>query len=250
MNERRDENRYSPHRCLTVFNRTTGEPIGHLANLSAQGAMVITKGPIKKSTVLPCRIDLNRPIMGQRAVLFDAECMWNRKNVKAERWESGYRLSVSGVDAELVQYLVLRFRLQGKAAADIPEVKTVNMADRRESARYEFAKKLAVYEQHSYRQIGWLADLSYQGLRLFGHQSLAKNTKHQCRIRLPREIFREDYLIFETECMWSTVSSDGDTFESGHRIRVIEPPHDVIIVYLLIHFGKPLPAQRHKRIVI
>lgn len=250
MSERRNQTRYIPPGPLRVYNRATGKPIGRLANLSAKGAMLVTKGPVRESNVLKCRVDLEQPILGQKAVLFDAECLWSRKNVKAGWWESGYCLKVTGVDAELIQYLTLRFRLNGREARDIPDVKTVDMANRRESARYELTKKLAVYEQHSYRQIGWLADLSFRGMRIIGDRSLSRNTTVQCRVKLPREIFRQDYLVFETECMWSNRLGESGTFESGHRIMTIKPPHDIIIVYLLIHFGKPLPAQRRKRIVV
>jgi hypothetical protein len=211
--------------------------------------MLITPGPVAESTSFKCRIDLDPPIMGQDSLLFEASCQWSRKNVGAGRWESGFQLKVTGIDAELIQYLMLNFRLQGREAREIPDVKMIEMKNRRESIRYEFDRPLAVYEKRSYRQIGELADLSLRGARIISRRKIKKGVRVQCRVRLPKEIFRQEYLLFETKCMWSVPIGDDHAYESGHSIVNIERPHEVIIVYLLIHYGKPQPAGRQQKVV-
>jgi hypothetical protein len=249
MIENRKQNRYSPETYLSVYDRLTQRPIGELANLSLEGAMFVTPGPIKKTTSFQCRVELTSTIMGRDEILFDADCLWCRKNVKANRWESGYKLTVTGVDAEIVPYLTLGFKLDGRDADRLPEVSTVEMENRRNSVRHDFNETLAIYEQDSYRQIGELADLSTTGIRLLTKEPIEQDRLLRCRVKLPVDVFQQEYLLLEAKCMWCRKGQDKMQFESGHRIVNITEQDEAILLHLLIHHAKTQAATRSMRVV-
>jgi hypothetical protein len=249
MTDRRRQDRYKLEEYLNVFDRDSGRQIGSLANLSASGAMFITNEPIPTLSVLHCRVELRNQILGKHEINIDAKCRWCRKNVTRGWWESGYELSCSGVDKELVFFLSLSFAV-GKW--DVPrnaEVKTVPVADLRIAARYDVEEPYPVFERNSYREIGKLADLSVQGARLFTHRPIPKGQMLDCKVKLPRRIFQRDYLMFEAECMWSRTDDSTGEHESGYRFRKLSEHDSVIILYLIIHCLKEQATVERIRVV-
>jgi hypothetical protein len=244
MRERRKHTRQGVQEYLTVYDCSTGEPIGRLANLSSEGAMFVTSGPVKATAAFRCRVELVRPILGRDEILFDAECRWCRKNVKRDRWESGYALRMTGIDADLVSFLTLSFKLGDLGAEEVPDITVVEMENRRKSVRYEFEEPLKVYEQQSYRQIGQLADLSTHGIRLITRDPVSKDDLLQCRVLLPRKVFRQEYLVFDAKCMWCRRGTNSVQFESGYEIVNISDQDVTIILHLLIHYAD---AQQEKK---
>ena len=109
--ERRESERFIAPESFKVFDRKSRKLLGELANLSTDGAMLITDKAIKPAATFDCQMELRPPMMGYCQVGFSLECRWCRKNVTLDRWESGYRLTASEEDAYLLSYLVLGFKL-------------------------------------------------------------------------------------------------------------------------------------------
>lgn len=246
MRERRKHKRQNSDKYPTVYDGLTTELIGGLANLSPEGAMFITSGPIKASTSFRCRVELSPQILGLNEIVFDAECRWCRKNIKIDRWESGYSLKMTGINKELISYLTLSYKLDYWDDGNLRDVITIEMENRRKSARFELDEPLPVFELHNYRQIGVLADLSTQGVRLITHKPIDKNGLLCCRVMLSKKVFQQDYLIFDTKCMWCRKEKGSVKYESGHRITNISEQDAAIILHFLIHYAKA--QQTSKRI--
>lgn len=249
VKERRKHTRLSPGKYLKVYNFSTSELIGELANLSSEGAMFITPEPIRESTSFRCRVPLSQPIMGHEELIFDAVCRWCRRNVGADRWESGYELTVTGIDIQLLSCLVLGFKLNSGHDEAMPEVRTVEMENRREATRFEFQEPMPVYEMHSYRQIGELADLSTLGIRMIGPKSFKKGSRVECRVRLPKHIFGQEYLCFQTTCMWCRKRDFKDEYESGHQFCGLSEQDAAIILHLLIHSATTRLSEPRRKII-
>ncbi len=247
--DRRIQERFEPPERLDVYDRATGAPVGELANLSVTGAMLVTDGPTPVGTMLRCRVGLPRAIMGRHELLFDAECRWSRKNVAAGRWESGFRLTVTGIDADLISFVTLSFKLRDWGEIEAPEVETVDMANRRAATRYEFDQALPVFERDSYRQVGLVADLSADGMRLISSRPCDKNQILHCKVKLFKTIFRQDYLVLDARCMWSRKEAGGDEYESGFLFVNLSPTDAATISHLLIHYGEPQPTTQRIKIV-
>jgi len=249
MSERRTHERQSPKKYPTVFNYQTGDPIGKLANLSADGAMLITENPVKKATILKCRIGLNHKILGLHEIIFDAECRWCRRNIEADRWESGYRLSMTGIHKGLVSYLTLKYGLDEWGDESVGDVLTIELESRRNSTRFEFKDTFPVFEKKGYRQIGLMADLSVQGVRLVSRKPIEKNELLNLRVMLPFKIFQQEYLVFEARCMWCKGRPDNNEFDSGYKIEQISEKDAAIILHLLIHHGQPRETQKRIQVI-
>jgi hypothetical protein len=250
MKERRHQHRHQPKVYLTVYDAATGAPLGQLVNMSSEGAMLVTPEPVKVGSRVRCRLNLPLRLMERDAIEFDAECRWCRKNIPANRWESGYQLAVASEDAEIIPYLIIGFEIGGWGdEGPLPEVKTIDLSNRRQSTRYEFDYNLPVYEFDNYRQIGELADLSTEGVRIISRRPVEKGDRLRCRVKLNRTIFQEDYLFLEVRCMWSREISGSTQFESGHRIVNISRRDAAIVMNLIFHDGRPCPGQRTARLV-
>ncbi len=243
MENRRKHPRLAPKEFLKVFDRTNNILLGELVNLSSEGAMLVTPGPIKASTVFKCRVILTQEILGRGEITFEAECRWCRKNIPADRWESGYRLQLNPQEAEMIEYLSLGFKLCDWGDEDLREVRTTDLENRRRSVRYELEEPYPVFELQSYRQIGVVADLSVDGMRLITSKPIAKDAQFSCRVKLPTTIFREDYLMLDVKCMWSRKRETTGDFESGYSIVKLSKEDAAIILHLLIHSSR---AQKTK----
>ena len=116
MSETRKHPRFETEDLLMVFNRKTDEHIGGLANLTPEGAMFITREPIEISTLLQCRVELPLKILDCDEVVFDAECVWCKKDVSRGWFESGYKLKdVSEQNQEILTYVMLHLMSIQKA---------------------------------------------------------------------------------------------------------------------------------------
>ncbi|PKK82971.1 MAG: hypothetical protein CVT49_10935 [candidate division Zixibacteria bacterium HGW-Zixibacteria-1] len=245
--ERRKIERHAPREYIMVYDDRDGRPLGKLINLSTDGAMFITDGPIKPTTILQCRVKLKEPILGHDKIYFAAECRWCRKNVAAGHWESGYHLQVSGIEADLISYMVLGFKLCDWGDEDLPDVKTTEMENRRKSVRFEFDGAFPVYEFRGYRQLGTLADISIEGIRIFTEKRFDRDEIFRCRIKLPRKVFQQDFLVLEARCMWCRKQKGVARYESGHMLLNTSKEDLAIILHLLIYYARP---QRTKRKIL
>jgi hypothetical protein len=249
MKERRKQDRLNPKKFWNVYDRQTKQQIGKLVNLSSEGAMFITPRPAKASTTYQCRVELPLELLGQPEIIFDAECRWCRKNVKADQWESGYKLNVAGKHAKSISYLVLTLKLGYWGDENIADATTREMESRRRQIRYELEEMLPVYELQSYRQIGYLADLSIQGARLITKKRIKKDALNHCRVALSRSIPQQEYLVFDSMCMWCRRSSDGVQYESGHRIVNISEKDSAVLLNLLIHHAEAQLTTKRIQVV-
>ena len=248
MVERRKHPRGEPDKCLSVVDRGSGKRIGLLANLSSEGAMLITETPVKARTTLLCRVKLPLPILDRDYIDFDAECRWSRKNVEQGWWESGYLLKMSAVDRELVSYLSLSFVLGDCGMPNLSEPTVVLQENLRNTTRYRFRQPLPVYEQRGYKAIGSLVDLSIQGAKLTTIRPVRKGDLLTCKVRLPKTVFGEDFLSFEAECVWCKKNADAATYSSGYLLRNVSERDAAIILHLIIRMMDEQPAKLPVRV--
>ncbi len=247
MQNRRKHKRGAPERYIPVVNRASGKRIGVLANLSAEGAMLITDGPIRSGTTLPCRVELPLPILDRETISFDAECRWCRKNVDEGRWESGYQLTMSGIDRQMVAYLSLSFALGECGEGGLSEPTVLLQEELRTTTRYGLKAPLPVYERHGYRAIGELIDLSIQGAGMITRLPVDKSRIVRCKIKLPKTIFGREYLLLDAECRWCRKVCEG-RYESGYLLQNVSETDAAVILHLIIRVMEEKPAKRPVRV--
>lgn len=236
MSERRNQNRATTKDFLTVVDVDTGLRLGGLANVSDEGAMIVSEEAITVGKSSRWSIDLDQPILGRLSIPIEVKTRWCRKNLKRGWWESGHTLKcATNDDRETLSYLVLRFSL---GEWDIPgtrELRTVPMPNRRKHARFETTDFFPVRDQNSSCHIGGLANLTPVGAMLTSVEPIKEGTILRCRVELPQKIFQRDYLFFEAECRWCKQNSEKGWYESGYKFTKITEQDAVIIMHLMMH---------------
>lgn len=235
MAERRKDKRHITDKHLKIFDNNSDEYIGKLANISNDGVMFVTEKKVASSSVLICRLELLHTIMSKDSIVFKAHQRWCRKNVAKNWWESGYMIEATGLNKELLSYLSISFDVEDWKIPGIKDAKTVPVADLRETIRYEVNDRYPVYQKLSYHQIGVLADLSGEGASFITPNHIEKGTLLNCKVRLPKTIFQQDYIFFDAECKWCKKDENGSSYRSGYKLRNLSKQDEVIILYLIRH---------------
>jgi len=76
MNDRRKHVRKRPTGLITVYDITTGDNLGQLANITSEGLMLISQTQIPVGGVFQLQMLLDTPINGVGKVDFGAESLW------------------------------------------------------------------------------------------------------------------------------------------------------------------------------
>ncbi len=249
MQDRRGHVRQDADSYMIVRERETERHIGELANLSPRGAMFITSDKVRQGATLKCFIRLAKPILDRKEIEFDAECRWSRRNVRRDRWESGYQLYVAGINEELLSYLSLSFALDHWKNPDSEFADTITLENRRRATRYEAKIDISVFEKRRYREIGKLLDLSHDGARLRTSEPITPGSIVPCKLQLPKTIFQRDFIFFDAECVWCRQVGDPDTYESGYRLQNIAEHDAVIILHLMIHYLEEKSTEKRIQVV-
>jgi hypothetical protein len=112
--DRRILTRYDITDYYEVVDRVTNQKLGRLANLSIEGAMLISDQPIKKRSNHKLTIIFSKSILGHKQIDIDAECRWCRKGKGVDWFESGFKLiNVPIEDQTTIMCLVLQIMSDG-----------------------------------------------------------------------------------------------------------------------------------------
>ena len=76
MEERRNQLRGWTKDSLIVIERDTGEPVGHIVNMSVEGLMVVSEKCADVSRIIECNVLLPGEYHGREQLRFDAEVRW------------------------------------------------------------------------------------------------------------------------------------------------------------------------------
>lgn len=244
MRNRRKRQRTTAKDFLTVIDVSTGLRLGGLANVSDDGAMIVSEEAIAVGKSSRCKVDLDQPILGRSEILIDVKTRWCRKNLERGWWESGHTLKcVTNEDSEALSYLVLRFLLGEWDVPGTGKIRTVPAPNRRRHARFETTDFFPVRDQNSACHIGGLANLTPVGAMLTSIEPIEEGRILHCRVELPRKIFQRDYLFFEAECRWCKQNSEKGWYESGYKFTKITEQDAVIIMHLMMHHLNIQPTE-------
>lgn len=92
MKERRKLKRRHLVYYSRVFDRHTGELLGHLVDINAIGAMLISDKPLKVGEVHHLRMDVPEDIIGTPYLSFDARSLWCRPDINPDFFDTGFEL--------------------------------------------------------------------------------------------------------------------------------------------------------------
>ena len=109
MSERKFKRRHLIY-YLRVYDCNSGILIGHLADITTDGIMLVSESPIKTEIDFNFKMTLPEAIEGSRDITFNAESIWCKKDVNPDFYATGFKISnIEDKDTELIEFLIDSF---------------------------------------------------------------------------------------------------------------------------------------------
>lgn len=78
---------------LRVFERDSGELLGHLVDLTSEGILLMGERSIEPEMAFSMSMDLPTDICGKRKLHLDGRCVWTRQDPNTGLHDNGFRLT-------------------------------------------------------------------------------------------------------------------------------------------------------------
>lgn len=92
---KRDLKRHYLIYYLRVFNRDTGEVIGHLVDITTKGVMIMRDSPLEAGVNYKMRLRWRNSAGKLRIADFDGDCRWCRPDVNPDFYGAGFAIGSS-----------------------------------------------------------------------------------------------------------------------------------------------------------
>ncbi|MEA2008582.1 MAG: PilZ domain-containing protein [Chloroflexota bacterium] len=90
-----------------VFNRKTGRLLGHLENITPEGAMIISEEPLRTDYAYSLSISLPGDIYPKQALNFEAQSIWCKPDIDPNFYNTGLQLlDLSEEDIAIVEQII------------------------------------------------------------------------------------------------------------------------------------------------
>ncbi len=93
MNERRKLERHHVSSSLEVFDLDSGELLGRVVDLHAEGLMLLSERPIELNRAWALQVNLPMNLNGVSEFLLDAESRWNRESLAGGQYWTGLQFT-------------------------------------------------------------------------------------------------------------------------------------------------------------
>lgn len=110
MTEKRKLKRRHLIYYLRVFDQNSNQLLGHLVDITTEGAMLISEKPIITNTLFQAKMVLPEEIEGSKDITFGANSIWCKKDVNPDYYVTGFQLQdVTDDDLEIIEQLIVEF---------------------------------------------------------------------------------------------------------------------------------------------
>lgn len=96
-----------------LFDRETGALLGHLANLTAEGAMIISDMPVEVGRVFRLHMDLSEAYFSKSHLDFEARCMWSQpEEIAPKFYNTGFHfINIAPEDVQIIARIIQEYEL-------------------------------------------------------------------------------------------------------------------------------------------
>lgn len=93
-----------------VFDYQTGQLLGHLDNVSADGAMIIGQVPIESDKTFHLQMELSEYFFGKDFLDFQAKSVWCQPDLDPSFYNTGLQfLDIAPEDTEIIQRIMEKY---------------------------------------------------------------------------------------------------------------------------------------------
>ncbi len=117
MDERRKEQRTKAEDYLQVYDNTSDQTIGQVADLSQHGTMVIAENSMKPGTVTNCRMALPEWVDDGDKTVFDLKCRWCMFDKDSGKYHVGFELHEMSDEAAATIHALLKSWARSRTSA-------------------------------------------------------------------------------------------------------------------------------------
>jgi len=93
VEEKRRRSRLSLISFFTVYDRDSGEAVGHLVDISPGGFQIIGDVECQEDRAYRFRMDFSSIMNFEQQIVFDARCMWTKFDMDVELFTSGFEMT-------------------------------------------------------------------------------------------------------------------------------------------------------------
>lgn len=120
MQNRRNLERRTLIYYLRAIDRSTDQLLGHVANISPEGVMLICAEPIAANTTLQLRMDLPAEIMRKKHLAIEASCRWCKRDGNPALFHAGFKVNhISHADLDVFHRIYSSPTLQSRSILDV-----------------------------------------------------------------------------------------------------------------------------------
>jgi hypothetical protein len=95
---------------LRVYDAAKGQLVGHIADISTDGIMIISESSIPPNTDFKLKMIMPNETAGNKELIFQATSLWSKKDVNPDFYANGFKLhDLNSSNAELIEYLIDAF---------------------------------------------------------------------------------------------------------------------------------------------
>ncbi len=92
---------------LRVFDRESGNLLGHLVNITPDGIMLVGESPVEAGRQFQLRMQLKSIMGGKNHIDFEAESLWSNNDINPDFFDSGFKLlKIDSSDQVIIQELI------------------------------------------------------------------------------------------------------------------------------------------------
>jgi hypothetical protein len=96
-----------------VFDRQTGEHLGYLCDITAEGIMIISDDPIEVGRKFSLRLDLPADIYNQPMLKFDVQSKWCAPDIDPNFFNTGFAMvDIQPHDLAVIDRIVEDFEVR------------------------------------------------------------------------------------------------------------------------------------------
>jgi len=95
---------------LKVFNKDTGELLGHMADITTRGILVIGEKEIKEGQPFNLTMHLPESFHDLKELHFEAESHWTKKDINPDYYANGFKfVKISKTHLEIIKELIQKY---------------------------------------------------------------------------------------------------------------------------------------------
>lgn len=115
MDERRKLKRKYLVFFTRLFDRETGQLLGYLANLTAEGMMLISETPLIKGRIYRMHMELAEEFFSKPHLDFEARCMWCQpENIAPQFYNAGFLfVTIAPEDIQIIDQIIKEYTIRG-----------------------------------------------------------------------------------------------------------------------------------------